>query len=156
MLSPFCCCHLLSTLMIFSLGILDISTLMDFISISLDFIHVFECEFWWLIVSTIISMICHFRNIKVSILVVNIKTLHSKWFQHYFIYKARFLKPFSNLLVYTNLYLTRMRNLIKRLSKTSGMKRLRLLCRLILGLVRLKILWQFSSGDLQFVRKYLS
>ena len=54
--------------------------------------------------------------------------------------KARFLKPISNLLVYTNLYLTRMRNLIKRLSKTSGMKRLRLLRRLIVGLVRLNLL----------------
>ena len=70
--------------------------------------------------------------------------------------KAHFLKPISNLLVYTNLYLIRMRNLIKRLSKTSGMKRLRLLRRLILGLVRLNLLRQFLSRDLQFVRKYLS
>ena len=54
--------------------------------------------------------------------------------------KACFLKPISNLLVYTNLYLTRMRNLIKRLSKMSGMKRLRLLRWLILGLVRLNLL----------------
>ena len=73
-----------------------------------------------------------------------------------FYYKTRSLKPFSNLLVYTNLFLTRMRNLIKRLSKTGGMKCLRLLRRLILGLVRLNLLGQFSSGNLQFVRKYLS
>ena len=55
-----------------------------------------------------------------------------------FLIQISFIKPFSNLLVYTNLYLIRMRNLIKQLSKTSGMKRLRLLCRLILRLVWLK------------------
>ena len=132
-----------------------ISISMDALSISLDFIHVFVCDFLWLIVLTIFFVICHFKNIKVSILVVNIKTLSSNDFNTILIPNS-FIKPFSNLLVYTNLYLTRMRNLIKRLSKTSGMKRLRLLVRLILGLVRLNLLWQFSSGNLQFVRKYLS
>ena len=78
-------------------------------------------------------------NIKVSILVVNIKTLSTNDFNTILIPNS-FIKPFPNLLVYTNLYLTRMRNLIKRLSKTSGMKRLRSLRRLILGLVRLNLL----------------
>ena len=95
------------------------------------------------------------KILRFSILVVNIKTLSSNDLNTILIPNS-FIKPFFNLLVYTNLYLTRMRNLIKRLSKTSGMKRLRLLRRLILGLVRLNLLWKFSSGDLQFVRKYLS
>ena len=152
--ADFLCCIVLSR----KSGLLSrkgISTLMNLESNASDFIHVFECEFLCLIVSTIIFVICHFKNIKVSILVVNIKTPSSKWFQPYFITNL-FLKPFSSLLVYRNLYLTRTRNLIKRLSKTSGMNRLHLLRRLIPGLVRLNLLWQFSSGDLQFVRKYLS
>ena len=88
-LTPFCYYHLLSTLMTFSSWFMGISILMDSVLISLDFIHVFECEFWWLIVSTIISMICHFKNIKVSILVLNIKTSSSKRFQLYFQYQTR-------------------------------------------------------------------
>ena len=37
--------HLLSTLMTSFYGFLEISISMDLVSISLDFIHVFECEF---------------------------------------------------------------------------------------------------------------
>ena len=38
--------HFISTLMTSFYGFLEISIWMDSVSISLDFIHVFECEFW--------------------------------------------------------------------------------------------------------------
>ena len=156
MLSPFCCCHLVPTLMTFSLGILDISTLMDPLSISLGFYSHLRMWSLWLIVSTIPLVLCHFKNIKVFYTSSKYQKNFLKTISTLFSIPNSLIKPFSSLLVYTNFYLTRMRNLIKRLSKTSGMKRLRLLRRLILGLVRLNLLWQFCSGDLQFVRKYLS
>ena len=104
-----------------------------------------------LIVVMIILMFCHFKLQRLYTISryqisyqndfksPSFKTISNSIFN---IYKAWFLNHFKSVfqstIMYINIFLSRMRNLIKRLSKTSGMKRSRLLCRLILGLVRLK------------------
>ena len=86
---PICCYHLL---WLWWLLFRDfwISISMDSLSVSLDFIHVFECEFYWLIVLTIFFVICHFKNIKVFYTSSKYQNSFFKWFQHYFITKLVF------------------------------------------------------------------
>ena len=59
-------------------GFLGISILMDSVSIYMDLIHVFICEF--LVIDCFYNHFCDLSllNTKVSILVVNIQTLSSK------------------------------------------------------------------------------
>ena len=79
---------------LFSSGILGISISMDSVSISLDSIHVFKCEFLW-----IDCFYNHFydlslKNIKVFYTSSKYQNSFFKWFLHYFITKLVFLNRF--------------------------------------------------------------
>ena len=73
---------------------------MDFISISLDFIHVFECEFLCPIVSTIFFVICHFKNIKVFYTSSKYQNSFLKRFQYYFNTKFVYKTVFQSISIY--------------------------------------------------------
>ena len=94
-LFPFCCYHLLLTLMTcFLWEFLEYPFWWIRYRFLWIFIHVFECEFKGLIVPTIFFVICHFKNIKVFYTSSKYQNSFFKWFQHYFITKLVFLNRF--------------------------------------------------------------
>ena len=91
---PICCYHCLWWLLFRDFWI---SISMDSLSVSLDFIHVFECEFYWLIVLTIFFVICHFKNIKVFYTSSKYQNSFLKRFQYYFNTKFVYITVFQSI-----------------------------------------------------------